>query len=149
MPLSVFRAELILCESLGVTQHPARWSPDFPPLWPEMASAAVTRSDRPSSANLAWAISGVKREASSGQRHQFVTTNNEEGADISAPLEKVILCSGYSTNSILPQLLQFTVCLPLLTRWRNWVGNDIRQPWHKSRSTFATARPPLDLRSVS
>ena len=55
----------------------------------------------------------------------------------------------YSTNNIRPQLLQVTVWRPLLTLWRSWVGSDIRQPWQRSRSTLATARPPLDFRNVS
>ena len=55
----------------------------------------------------------------------------------------------YSTNSIRPQLVQLTVCRPLFTLWRSCVGSDIRQPWQRSRSTLATARPPLDFRNVS
>ena len=42
-----------------------------------------------------------------------------------------------------PQLVQLTVWRPLFTRWRNWVGSDIRHPWQRSRSTLATARPPF------
>lgn len=47
VPLSVFRAGLIPCESLGVTQHPARRSPDFPPRLPSPVSGAATRSAGP------------------------------------------------------------------------------------------------------
>ena len=47
-PLSVPRYGLILRGSLGVTQHPARWSPDFPPrLAPRGTTGAATRPAGP------------------------------------------------------------------------------------------------------
>ena len=47
VPLSVFRPGLIPSESLGVTQHPARRSPDFPPRMPLPIPGAITQSAGP------------------------------------------------------------------------------------------------------
>ena len=60
VPLSVFRSGLIPCESLGVTQHPARRSPDFPPRPPRTVTRAATRFACPPFFNLARARRRVK-----------------------------------------------------------------------------------------
>ena len=55
-PLSVSRAGLIPYESLGVTQHPARWSPDFPP---------QTSSGRPPGPSSLLVQSSIERKGGS------------------------------------------------------------------------------------
>ncbi len=62
VPLSVPRGSIPIArgghESLGVTQHPARWSPDFPPL--RRVGAAVTQPTWLSNRTLAYRYRRVK-----------------------------------------------------------------------------------------
>ena len=85
VPLSVFRAGLIPCESLGVTQHPARRSPDFPPRPPRTVARAATRFARPPFFNLARANRGVKQNPKSCNAYQILLKSSANPGSTGSP----------------------------------------------------------------
>ena len=85
VPLSVFRAGLIPCESLGVTQHPARRSPDFPPRPPRAVARAATRFARPPFFNLARACRRVKQNPKSGTAYQILPKSSANPCNTDSP----------------------------------------------------------------
>ena len=113
---------------------------------------AATRSPRLSAGDFSTGYRrgqrNLRKVKISARLYLLRGNNNPKGAGI--VVEGEIPVRGvYPGKSILPQLLQVTVYRPERTRCKCWVGRDIRHPWHKPRSTLATAVPPLLRRRVS
>lgn len=85
------------------------------------------------------------------RRRQARDIRADAGACIAKALALALLPSQptYAGINMRPQLVHSTVCVPDLTRCCICVGCDIRQAWHRPRSTLATASPRLARRRPS